>query len=259
MDVDAQSMAKETAGMSANDNRDEIARRTAGWRRDLHAVAVVSVLLVAAGVLMAADTSPTSPTTSLSEKPIELPRPIVMRDFVVYVTKEGRFSEEIMAREALLYQSLNVAHLFRVHVNFLKPDQPEHDTLDAPEGYLYLNNVTLTPKHPFYERIGGENAITTPTFFQGGPAEKVPRAAQDIDLLGRTSRRIVYSRVDGTTVTCRRAYRSSDEGRLYGVGDCRMLGKLNLSGERVTVDDRLSSTIRVLGSPRVLGADEVGP
>lgn len=220
----------------------------------LSRIAIFAAWLLAfsAGLCTAGETTD---TVENDEPTTPLPPPVVMSDFTVYIMKGNDLREEVTAREARLYQSINIAHLYRIHVDFITTGSEQQDTLDAPEGYLYLNDVTLTPEHPFYRKIGGTDAITTATFFFGGKAEDVWRAARDIDLIGTAARPVIYRRTDGTTVTCHKAYRSAVESRLYGLGDCRLEGKMNLSGQRVTVDDKLTSTIRVLGSPRALGTE----
>jgi hypothetical protein len=196
-----------------------------------------------------------APTTKSSKKdPEELRRPLELQGFVLHVTREGTVTEIITAQRAYLYERLNVAYLRRVHVDFFKDaTRKEKDVLDAPEGYLYLKDLVLDEEYPFYDRIGGDDAITTPTFFSGGKVKKVPRGRQDIDLIGRLGRKIIYRRVDGTEVESMRAYRDASGGKLYGVRQCKMRrlrpktnDLLVIAGGAFTLDERLTSGIRVL-------------
>lgn len=201
----------------------------------------------------------------------ETPKPLVVRAFVAYVSEEGELREIITARIAYLYQEYYIAHLRDIHVDFLKRDTDEKDTLDAPEGYLYLKTLEIAPDHPFYDRIGGREAnidyrvdrLTTTVAMPEQPPEVVVRGKTDIDLLGRPRKRVIYRRSDGSLASCMRAYRSTDRARIYGVGDCEWRKPLPKQkamfvqrGDLFVTDD-ISITKERLTSVKILG--ERGP
>jgi len=212
--------------------------------------------LAACGADLSAGNTKTTASGNGKEAPVNGMPPVEMTDFVIYVyaTDENFLREEVHAASAWLYQTESIARLSEIHVDFHKPDGSPKDTLDAPEGYLYLKDMELSTEDPFFERIGGRDTITTPTFEHPGEVTIVRRGQKDIDLLGRPGNKVLFRRPDGTLVSCLRAYRHTDAARLYGVGDCEMRmpqPKRNImvvqTGDRVTVDDQLTSGINLKG------------
>jgi len=207
-----------------------------------------------------ADSGASSPENIGDEPPAE------MRNFVIYVTDKGVVNQEVHGDQCYLYEKLNIAHLRGLHVDFFEEGSTGKDTLDAPEGYLYLQDFILDkkgdarigPTHPFYQRIGGKNAnidlLTTTTRLVGGIPAQVSRNRNDIDLVGRPLHKVVYHRADGTSVSCLRAYRDAKRRILYGVDDCEMRRVVNnqvqvTKGEVFTSDDQVKK-ITIRGKPK---------
>ncbi|KPL05698.1 hypothetical protein AMJ85_11160 [candidate division BRC1 bacterium SM23_51] len=220
-------------------------------------VAVLPVVCVLAVALAWSARAELAAPATQSET-AELPPPIEMRGFEAFIAKQGGVSEKVSADIAYLYEQFHIAHLQRIHVDFYKEDTDEKDTLDAPEGYLYLRELVLEPAHPFYNRIGGKQAnidiLTSPTPVVKELPDHVVRHRKDIDLIGRVSRKVVYRRVDGTVLRCLRAYRDEIRAKLHGVGQCEMRRSrpetndvLVISGGTFCADDQLTSDILILG------------
>ena len=210
--------------------------------------------------------APGAPTPQ--DMPTSVPVPGEMRNFLIYITEQGAVVAEVRAELCYLYLQLDIAYMRRLHVDFLTTSTQEKDTLDAPEGYLYLKNFTvgkegdlrLDPRFPFYKQIGGSQAsidlLTTTPKWVGPLPEKVRRFRNDIDLMGRPGRRVIYRRADGTELSCERAYRDGKQAILYGVGKCQMkrpMGDKNqfqvISGEYFISDDKLKK-IAIRGQPQ---------
>lgn len=217
--------------------------------------ALGAVFVLALGLACAAEE--VAPPASQAQSS-DLPPPIEIRRLDAYIAEEGVVCEKITAEIAYLYEQFHIAHLRRIQVSFYKEGSEEKDTLEAPEGYLYLKDVVLEPGHPFYEKIGGKKAniglLATATSPAGELPDNVVRHKTDIDLIGRLSRRVVYRRADGTVLRCLRAYRDAVEARLYGVGECEMRrprpetnDEWVVSGETFAADDQLTTDILVRG------------
>lgn len=156
-------------------------------------------------------------TESADEDRNEL-NPAEMTSFTIYVTAGGFTKEAIKGRIAYLYQDRNIAHIRNIHADFFTTASKEKDTLDAPEGYLYLKTLegdqALTSGDPFYERIGRKEANidlwTNESFRRTGlPERNVVRYRRDMDLLGRPLNKIIYRRADGIRVESLRVYRQN--------------------------------------------------
>jgi hypothetical protein len=247
MDVDAQPMAKTT----------ENEGRSTGRRIALHKLLPV---LLAAGLLWTVppDGSARQADDSATTETEPDQQPIVMRDFEIFINEEGRLREKVTAQVAYLYQRMNIIHMLRIHVDSENVDPAKKYTVDAPEGYLYLDNVTLTKKHPIFQEIGGEDAITTETFRNDQKTTEVLRGEKDIDVLGRYGSRVILRWADGTVVSALRAYRDDSQRMMYGLGSCEMkrpqfnkeTGKRSLFvvvGETFEVIDDFTSGVNVRG------------
>jgi hypothetical protein len=234
-----------------------------------------AVWIALSGLFATAIASPTfEQAVALDADTSGLPRPAVMTNFTVFVETEGAVRQEVSAEIALLYQSLGIAHLRRLHVDFIEKENAEKDTLDAPEGFLYLRNFTkekktdtrMRPDFPFYRKIGGKLAnidlATTTTRLKGPLPDEVVRNRNDIDLIGTAASRIVYRRSDGTFATCLRAYRDNTQGKVYGVDDCEIRrptadkSQSNIIKGKVFVSDDALKGINIRGAPTMTGTAE---
>jgi len=213
-------------------------------------------------------------TVELDEPVSALPQPAIMTNFIIYIAGEGVVRQEVSAATASLYQQLGVTYLRRIHVDFLDMNTGQKDTLDAPEGYLYIRDFKKTkdgderlgPSFPFYQKIGGKEAnielATTTTRLVGELPNEVARNRNDIDLLGRPESRVVYRRSDGTSVTCLRAYRDAKWGKIYGVGQCELhkpspdKNQPTVISGAVFVTDDKAKGISIRGAPSMKGVPE---
>jgi hypothetical protein len=262
-------------------------RRKRSWLSGVPVGAGIGVLALAVGLAFGgacgrsaavdlADQGEEAEGETFSGKP-----PLLIKGFVAYIS-EGKFlRDEIHAESASLDQQSNIAHLHRIHMDFHKPEGGPKDTLDAPEGYLYLNDMDLLSTHPLYQKIGGINAITSSTFAdmlppskwlvrkprRPGTGPKIPagahsvyRGQNDMDLIGTSAAKIVFRRMSvGTQVTCLRGWRCVAQSRLYGMGECEWIQPqadsnqaLVAAFDKVTVDDQLTSgVVNMGGHPKI--------
>ncbi len=186
--------------------------------------------------------------------------PAEIRDFVAFLARQGQITEEVRAEVCYIYERLGIAHLQNMKAELYDTAFQRKDTLDAPEGFLYLKDFVLDergdfrikPDHPFYDKIGGKTAnidlLTTSTPPPTGLPAEITRYCNDLDVLGRPGRKIVYRRGDDTTVTCMRAYRDTFRRLLHGVGECEMITETKnqpqfMFGETFRSDDRFKGII----------------
>jgi hypothetical protein len=236
----------------------------------LQAIALTALGLFVPGSLVpAAETSEDKAVLTLEA----LPPPVEMRDFTVYIAEEGNVREEVHAEVAFLYETLSIAQLRNVHVDFLKEDSDEKETLDAPWGYLYLKDfvgpTSMTATHPFYEQLGGQQANidvllgiqTSESLAIGGRIpEQIIRRRKDIDLMGTLARPVIFRGSDGTEVRCLRAWRDDARGKVFGFLEFEMrtpMPKQNkiqvLTSDGVVMDDTISGKreINTRGKPYI--------
>ena len=200
--------------------------------------------------------------------------PAEMTSFTTYITEGGVLRQQVSAERARLYQELGVVYLRGIHVDFFEKETALKDTLEAPEGYLYLRDYAkdaredkrIGPTFPFYKQIGGKEAnidlLTTTTRLVGGLPDMVVRHRNDIDLIGTANRKVVSCRSDGSIATCLRAYRDAKRAMLYGVGDVELRGlsaEKNqhsvMKGRAFVSDDRLRN-ISIRGEPTIKSGKE---
>jgi len=231
---------------------------------------IVVFLLVGPGKA-SATTAPMGDSTTSTLPPAE------MTSFTIYIADSGAVREEVSAEIGYLYQQLGIAHLRRIHVDFLEKGSGQKDTLDAPEGYLYTRDFSkdqkgdtrIGPTFPFYKQIGGKEAnidlATTSTRLPGGLPEEVVRYRNDIDLIGTEANRIVYRRSDGNIINCLRAYRDAKNGKIWTVGNCELRGALAgksqdsvIKGKVFIGDDQLKN-ITIRGAPYLKGTADQQP
>jgi len=219
-------------------------------------------LWLAAGVLATAQAASAAASSPARAGSADLPPPLEVHGLKMYVTEEGRLRDEIYAETAYFYEPLRIAKLRRIHANLYDRATGEKDTLDAPQGYLYLKdfegNEAIGPDNPFYKAIGGKKAnivlLTSGSRTIRDLPEKIVRHRNDIDLIGHLGRKVVYRRYDGTVVSCLRVYRDALNRRLYGIGECEARNPqpknrqvMIISGEIFTTNDQLTSGIQILG------------
>ena len=96
---------------------------------------LIALVVFRAATVSAATAEPDANTSGL-------PPPAIMTNFVIYLASEGVVRQEVSAEISYLYQQLGIAYLRNLHVDLLEQGTGVKDTLDAPEGYLYLQDFT---------------------------------------------------------------------------------------------------------------------